>query len=137
MKNELYRISDSESLVKDGAYITLNEIGRSIDDYRKAPLAEGVCERIIGEIIEFESNLPENMQAGGRLVNFAGEVFSINDVTYSNPNLIIFYGNMPNGNPVKLVQHQAQLNLLLVAVPVAEPSQPRRKIGFSKVDDAK
>ena len=53
MFKDLYRISDSESLVKDGMAITLNEIGQSIDDYRKAPLAEGVCERIIGEIIEF------------------------------------------------------------------------------------
>lgn len=135
MFKDLYRISDSESIVKDGMAITLNEIGQSIDDYRKAPLAEGVCERIIGEIIEFERNLPENLQAGGRLVNFAGEVFSINDVTYSNPNLIIFYGNMPNGNPVKLVQHQAQLNLLLVAVPVNDPDQPRRKIGFTKIQE--
>lgn len=135
MKKELYNISDSETIVEDGAYVTLSAIGNTIDNYRKAPLAEGVCERIIMEIIEFERNLPENLQAGGRLVNFAGEVFSISDVTYSNPNLIIFYGNLPNGNPVKLVQHQAQLNLLLVAVPVENPEAPRRKIGFVKVEE--
>ena len=135
MKKELYNISDSETLIEDGAYVTLNAIGQTIDNYRKAPLAEGVCQKIIEEIIEFEYNLPQNLQAGGRLVNFAGETFSISDVTYSNPNLIIFYGTSPNGNPVKLVQHQAQLNLLLVAVPVENPEEPRRKIGFTKVQE--
>ena len=34
-----------------------------------------------------------------------------------------------------MVQHQAQLNLLLVAVPVENPEEPRRKIGFVKVEE--
>ena len=135
MKKELYNISDSETIIENSAYITLDEIGKGIDNYRKAPLAEGVCERIIEEIVEFESNLPQNLQAGGRLVNFAGETFSISGVDYCNPNLIIFYGYLENGNPVKLVQHQAQLNLLLVAVPIPEKETTRRHIGFQKNEE--
>lgn len=134
------RLSDSQrgamNTLNDGlgqAMVTIADIGKDIEDLRKAPMAEGVCKRIIEEIIDFESNLPANMQAGGRLVSFGpGEVFSINDIKYSNPNLIIFYGELQDGSRVRMVQHQSQLNLMLLAVPVREPEKPRRKIGFCK-----
>ena len=115
----------------DQAMVSIADIGKDINDLRTAPMAEGVCRHIIQEIIDFESNLPENMQAGGRLVSFAsGEIFSINDIKYKNPNLIIFYGELPDGSRVRMLQHQSQLNIMLMAVPVREPDKPRRKIGF-------
>lgn len=115
----------------DQAMVSIADIGKDINDLRTAPMAEGVCRHIIQEIIDFESNLPENMQAGGRLVSFAsGEIFSINDIKYKNPNLIIFYGELPDGSRVRMLQHQSQLNIMLMAVPVREPDKPRRQIGF-------
>jgi len=115
----------------DQAMVSIADIGRNIDDLRTSPLAEGVCRHIIQEIIDFESNLPDDMQAGGRLVSFGGgEIFSINDIKYSNPNLIIFYGELPDGSKVRMIQHQSQLNIMLMAVPLREPDKPRRKIGF-------
>lgn len=115
----------------DQAMVSIADLGKDINDIRTAPMAEGVCRHIIQEIIDFESTLPDNLQAGGRLVSFAsGEVFSINDIKYKNPNLIIFYGELPDGSKVRMLQHQSQLNIMLLAVPVRDPEKPRRKIGF-------
>lgn len=122
----------------DKAIVSIADLGRNIDDLRTAPMAEGVCRRLIQEIIDFEANLPDNMQAGGRLVSFGGgDVFSINDIRYSNPNLIIFYGELPDGSQVRMIQHQSQLNMMLLAVPLSEPDKPRRKIGFCAASEEK
>lgn len=122
----------------DQAIVSIADFGKNIDDLRTAPMAEGVCRHIIQEIIDFESNLPDDMQAGGRLVSFGGgEIFSINDIKYSNPNLIIFYGELSDGSKVRMIQHQSQLNLMLMAVPLREPDKPRRKIGFCAESEEK
>lgn len=99
-------------------------------------LASNMYKKIIRQINDFEENLPANMQAGGRFVNAPdGLTFSIDDVGYANPDVIIFYGSCQNGSEVQLLQHTTQLNLLLVAVPRKESSsEPRRKIGF-RIDE--
>ncbi len=95
-------------------------------------MADTVYEHLVTLINDFEEKLPNDKQAGGRLVAFHDTVFSIDDIGYWNPNIIIFYGTLPDGSIVQLVQHTTQLNLLLVAVPrTDDTSKPRRKIGFS------
>ena len=97
-----------------------------------AGLAEWMYERIVKRIVEFEKSIPDDMQAGGRFVTSAtGYTFSIDDVSFWNPDMIMFYGTGPDGAKVELLQHTSQLNLLLVAVPRRDDlSKPRRKIGF-------
>ena len=93
--------------------------------------AEWVYNRIVERIVKFESALPNNMQAGGRLVSSSGIVFSINDVGYYNPNILVFTGDLQTGEHIELLQHISQLSLLLVAVPRKDDvTQPRRMIGF-------
>lgn len=93
--------------------------------------ADWMHERLVETINDFESDLPDDMQAGGRLISFGQTIqFSIEDVGFWNPDMIIFYGTLPTGEPVKLVQHTSQLSLLLVAVKRNNLSKPRRKIGF-------
>ena len=96
-------------------------------------LADWMYERVVKKITEFEESIPDNMQAGGRFVSSAnGYTFSIDDVGYWNPDMIVFYGTGPDGAKVELLQHTSQLNLLLVAVPRTDDlSKPRRKIGFA------
>ena len=109
---------------------TLTEEFEKISQRRNNP-ALWTYERLVNIINDFEKNLPENMQAGGRLVSFNGEIFSIEDIGYWGPDIIVFYGELPNGSKVQLVQHTSQLNLLLVAVQRKDDlSNPRRKIGF-------
>lgn len=101
----------------------------SIDD---SQFASWMHKRIVKLINEFESSIPDDMQAGGRFVSSStGYTFSIDDVDSWNPDLIMFYGTGPDGAKVQLLQHTSQLNLLLVAVPRTDDlSKPRRKIGF-------
>ncbi len=99
--------------------------------HKNYQLADTVYEHLVTLINEFEAKLPNDKQAGGRLVAFHDTVFSIDDIGYWNPNIIIFKGTMNDGSFVQLVQHTTQLNLLLVAVPrTDDTSKPRRKIGF-------
>ena len=109
----------------------LSSASLEIPKLRDHSLADWMYERLVKTIDEFESELPDNMQAGGRLVSFQNTTFSIDDVGYWNPDIIRFYGTLPDGSEVQLVQHTSQLNLLLVAVPRKDDlSKPRRKIGF-------
>lgn len=102
---------------------------------RNYHLADWMYERIIEKIEDFEKDLPEDMQAGGMLANFANMTFSIDDIGYHNPDMIIFYGTQSDGSKVELLQHTSQLNLLLIAVPLSNPQKPRRKIGFVSTEE--
>lgn len=98
--------------------------------------AEWMYERLIKTIKKFEANLTVDKQAGGRLVSFHDNVFSIDNVSYWGPDMIIFYGTLKTGENVQLVQHISQVNLLLVAVPrKGDLSKPRRKIGFEPQEE--
>ena len=103
------------------------------DDPESPYLASDMYQRIVALINNFESELPDTMQAGGRLVSAGDITFSIQDIGYWDPNMIVFYGELSDGSAVELVQHLSQLNLLLVAVPRQDDIQkPRRVIGFTQ-----
>lgn len=103
------------------------------DDPEAPYLASDMYQRIVALINNFESELPDTMQAGGRLVSAGDITFSIQDIGYWDPNMIVFYGELSDGSAVELVQHLSQLNLLLVAVPRQDDIQkPRRVIGFTQ-----
>ena len=78
--------------------------------------ASDMYKRVVTLINKFEEDLPDDLQAGGRLVSAGNITFSIQDVGYWDPNM---------------VQHLSQLNLLLVAVKRSNPEEPRRVIGFT------
>ena len=86
-------------------------------------------ERLVRSIAKFEEDLNQDQETGARLVTFDNqEVIHIEDLGYWGPNLLIFYGKSCEGKPLQLLQHQSQVNVLLVAVPKEGP-KPRR-IGF-------
>lgn len=94
-------------------------------------LAEWMYKRVIKQINDFEKSLSPELQAGGRLISSNNITFNIDDVSFHNPDMIIFHGHLKNGEVLRLLQHTSQLNLLLVAVPRTDDlSKPRRKIGF-------
>jgi hypothetical protein len=94
--------------------------------------AQTMYENIVERIQKFEENMPNDMQAGGKLVSGPGTIFLINKVGYMDPDIILFSGLLPDsGATVELVQHISQLNLLLTALPRRDDtSKPRREIGF-------
>jgi hypothetical protein len=86
-------------------------------------------EQIVRSIAKFEEKLDEQSEIGARLVTFGNhEVIHIEDVGYWGPDLLIFYGTSSEGKPLELLQHQTQVNVLLVAVPKEKPKA--RRIGF-------
>jgi len=93
-------------------------------------LASNLYSRIVSTINQFEENMSEHLITGGRLVSFHDDTFSIDDVGYKNPDMIIFYGTKADWSKVQLLQHISQLSLLLQAVPRSDKTSPRRKIGF-------
>lgn len=99
-------------------------------------LASDMYRRIVALINNFEADMPDDMQAGGRLVSAGNITFSIQDVGFWDPNMIVFYGELSDGSHVELVQHLSQLNLLLVAVKRTDDTdKPRRIIGFTTKDE--
>ena len=94
--------------------------------------ASRMYERLVRSIAQFEEALDDTQEIGARLVTFGSqEVIHVEDVGYWGPDLVVFYGKNSEGKPLQLLQHQSQVNVLLVAVP-KEGKQPRR-IGFDLV----
>ncbi|WP_143750482.1 MULTISPECIES: DUF6173 family protein [unclassified Mesorhizobium] len=91
--------------------------------------ARSAYQHIIKSIIAFEKKLDANEEIGARLVNFGmGETVHIEGVGYWEEDFLTFYGKNADGNPVELIQHVSQLNVLLVAIKVIK-DEPNR-IGF-------
>ena len=84
-------------------FATLPRIPTEIlQDHR---LANFMYERIVDKIKKFEKTLPNDKQAGGRLINFGNITFSIDNLGYHNPDMLIFYGTLVDGSKVELLQH--------------------------------
>jgi len=91
--------------------------------------AQWAHERIVRSIIKFEANLDADHEIGARLVSFTDkEIIHIEDVGYWGPDFVIFYGRNVDGQPVELIQHVSQTNVLLVAA--KKEGEKARRIGF-------
>lgn len=92
--------------------------------------AQWMYERLVKSIIDFEDDLDEEHEVGANLVSFNDtETFSIMDIGFWDPDLIIFFGISPEGNRIQLMQHVSQVNIMLVAMKKPE-EKPARRIGF-------
>lgn len=81
---------------------------------------------------EFQDKLPATHELGLRLANFAvAPAFHIRDMSWRNPNVIVFSGMSPDGAAVELIQHISQLNLMLEALPSLDKADEKGfRIGF-------
>ena len=99
--------------------------------------AEWTYRRLVTYIVQFERNLDADHEIAGRMVSFGSAIqFHIVDVGYWNPDIITFDGVDPGGNPMKLIQHVSQLNVLLVSAHKLAPEAEPRRIGFRLGKDA-
>ena len=108
--------------------IDFKDIQRSLHNHE---IADYMYERIVGYIDKFESYINEDEEAALSLSQFNGKPILIKEITYSNPDMLIFYGVNSDNLKVQLLMHLSQLNLCLVAVKRSNHAVPRRKIGFS------
>lgn len=92
--------------------------------------AEWAYERLTRQIAAFEAKLGEGEEVGGKLASGPGDqLFQIEDVGWWGPDMIMFYGKNAEGRPVQLIQHYAQLNVLLAPIRKRH-EEPARRIGF-------
>jgi len=95
---------------------------------RNNPVVE-VCETLKRYVEEFEHTLDEEHEVGVRLASFGGVVlFHAQQIGFSKPNVITFYGVTEEGDKVQLIQHVSQLNFLLKSVKKRE--EKANRIGF-------
>lgn len=92
--------------------------------------AEWAFLRLSRLIQDFESKLDKDDEIAARIVGLPGDgTMQIDDVGFWGPDMILFFGKTDQGKPVRLVQHYAQMNVLLTAR--AKPTEePARRIGF-------
>lgn len=87
-----------------------------------------ICNRIIGQINEFENALDNTQQAA---VAVFSSTILIDSVTPSEPDMIVLSGHTLDNMPAKILCHISQLNIALIGQSrLDDLSQPRRKIGF-------
>ncbi|MGB1207698.1 MAG: DUF6173 family protein [Paracoccaceae bacterium] len=92
--------------------------------------AEILFNHLRREMAEFQEKLDETHEIGLRLANFGtSSQVHIRGISFENPNMIEFIGMLDGNQPVKVVQHINQLNLLMVAVPPVKDAAPYR-VGF-------
>ena len=86
----------------------------------------------LGKMIEaYDQELDNKHEVGVRLVSFGQQVvFHLRDMGYWNPSLITFQGVTDDGNSVELIQHVSQISILLMTLPLADPTKPKQPIGF-------
>lgn len=100
----------------------------AIDLTRDYYLADWKCEKIIEQAKEFESHLDSKHQIALRLTSCGSVTMELTGISYQNPDLIYFYGNI-DGAPTQLIQHMSQVNILFTSVEIHTP-EPARRIGF-------
>ncbi|MBA5249284.1 MAG: hypothetical protein FE834_07140 [Gammaproteobacteria bacterium] len=89
-----------------------------------------IRESLTKYIQEFEASLDANQEVGAKLVTFGTDVtFHINQVGFSKPNIITFFGITNNNEKVQLIQHVSQLNVLLMTMKRVS-KEPKKSIGF-------
>jgi hypothetical protein len=83
-------------------------------------------------INDFHDSLEKEYEAGLTLANFGKTItFHVNNIGYLNPSLISFEGFKEDGDPVKLIQHVTQINILLTKIKRKDPQKPKTPIGFA------
>lgn len=96
---------------------------------RKSP-AEWAYERLILYIRNFEKILDAEHEVAMGFTDTGGGFLRIEGLGHFDPDILTFYGVDQTGARVQLVQHVTQLNVLLRAMPKANPAEEPRRIGF-------
>ena len=91
--------------------------------------------RLGEQIAELESSLSSEEEVGAIPIGAPGGiVFHMTQVGFANMDLMVFEGLNEHGKPLRLVQHVAQLSILLTALPKLNAEPRRIGFDFSKRD---
>ena len=120
MLDHMREMADRAAKMTDAAEVT------------RANTASKLHALLFERIRTFDEQLDEAHEVGARLVSFGESVtFSIESIGYDDPSLIYFVGTTPDGQRVELMQNINQISVLLMAMPRAEPEEPKEPFGFN------
>lgn len=100
---------------------------RAVD--QKSP-AEWMYDRLILYIRNFEQQLDSAHEIAMGFAGGDAGVLRIEGVGYFDPDIVTFYGRDEDGNKTQLIQHVAQVSVILRAATKMTPDAPARRIGF-------
>ena len=100
----------------------------------KSP-AQWAYERLILYIKNFEDRLDNKHEVAMGFAGGAAGVLRIKGIGYFAPDIVTFYGKDEEDSRMQLIQHVAQLNVVLLAMPKASEVEEPRRIGFRLVSE--
>ena len=95
----------------------------------KSP-AESMYHRLILYIRNFEQQLDATHEIAMGFAGGDAGVLRIEGLGFFDPDIVTFYGRDEDGAKTQLIQHVAQVSVILRAVRKEEPDAPARRIGF-------
>ncbi|KEP71273.1 hypothetical protein DL1_06665 [Thioclava dalianensis] len=95
----------------------------------KSP-AQWAYERLLLYVQNFEQQLREDEEVALGLTGGEAGVLKIEGIGYFAPDILTFYGTNTGGARTQLIQHVGKLDVMLVAQPKAQETEPARRIGF-------
>ena len=99
--------------------------------------AECMFKKLMAHIADFERGLNKDQEVGASMVSFGAKPFYIGGIGYHGNDMIIFYGASTSGEPIKLMQHVTQTNVMLTVMARREGHKEPKRIGFRSEDLAK
>lgn len=105
------------------------------DNGEEKSAARWAYERLILYIQNFEKQLNADQEVAMGFTGSDAGVMRIEGLGYFDPDIVTFYGSTDTGTRTQLIQHVAQLNVMLMALPKpTEQAEPTR-IGFELAKD--
>ena len=99
--------------------------------------AECMFKKLMAHIADFERGLNKDQEVGASMVSFGDKPFYIGGIGYHGNDMIIFYGTSTRGQPIKLMQHVTQTNVMLTVMKRRQGHKAPKRIGFRSEDLAK
>ena len=96
--------------------------------------AECMFKKLMAHIADFELALNPDQEVGASMVSFGDKPFYITGIGYHGNDMIIFYGASMTGEPVKLMQHVTQTNVMLTVMARQKDHKEAKRIGFRSED---
>lgn len=96
---------------------------------QKSP-AEWMYDRLILYIRNFEQQLDASHEIAMGFAGGEAGVLRIEGLGFFDPDVITFYGRDEDGAKTQLIQHVAQVSVILRALRKVQPDAPARRIGF-------
>lgn len=111
-----------------GRINSLNEEVVTISQRKNNP-AGFMHERMMQMIAAHQTRLTDDFELGLLVTGGSAPAFHLRNISYSNPDIMVFTGKDADGNLVQLMQHHSQMSVVLMAMPKLEEKAYR--IGFT------